>query len=53
MVSFIIGLVEVTALITVLVACYLALDLVRELRDMRDYAREQADADRYRRGDWP
>lgn len=49
MVSFIIGLVEVTALITVLVACYLALDLVRELREMRD----DADADRYHRGDWP
>ena len=48
-----IGLLEISALITVMVACYLALELVRELRDMHDYAREQAEADRYRKGDWP
>lgn len=48
-----IGFLEVAALISIMVACYLALDLVRELRDMRDYAREQAEADRYRKGDWP
>lgn len=53
MFNFIIGLVEITALITVMVAIYMAFDLVRELREMRDCARERIEADRYRRGDWP
>ena len=49
MFNFIIGLVEITALITVVVAVYMAFELIRELREMRD----DAEADRYRKGDWP
>lgn len=49
MFNFIIGLVEITALIAVVVAVYMAFELVRELREMRD----DAEIERYRRGDWP
>ena len=48
-----IGFLEVAALISIMVACYLALDLVRELREMREDAREDDEAKRYYKGDWP
>lgn len=48
-----IGFLEVAALISVMVSIYMALDLVRELREMREFAREEDEAKRYYKGDWP
>lgn len=53
MIDIAIGLLQIGFLLIMAVACYFASELVRDLKDARDYTRQQAEADRYRSGDWP
>lgn len=53
MFDIIMGILHITLLLVIVTAVYLAVELIREVKDASDYARQQAEADRYRNGDWP
>ena len=48
-----IGLLQVGMLILTAIALYFVADLIRELKEAREYAREQNEINRQYQGKWP
>lgn len=53
MLDLAIGLLEVGLMILTAIAFYLVADLLRELKEAREYAREQNEINRHHKGKWP